>query len=118
MLNKELLEQQLAQLPLYVYEFIDPAELEFSDRVRWICEHECPMYGKSWACPPGVGTVEACKGKCLSYNACLLVGTITEPEDFYSIDLMSAYSSLGTIIGEEVGEDLVNEIFTKFCMGK
>ena len=40
------------------------------------------------------------------------------PEDFYSIDLMNAYSSLGTIIGEEVGEDLVNEIFSKFCMGK
>lgn len=40
------------------------------------------------------------------------------PEDFYSIDLMSAYSDLGTIIGEEVGEDLVNEIFSKFCMGK
>ena len=40
------------------------------------------------------------------------------PEDFYSIDLMSAYASLGYIIGEEVEEDLVNEIFSKFCMGK
>lgn len=40
------------------------------------------------------------------------------PEDFYSIDLMSAYSALGRIIGEEVGEDLVNEIFSRFCMGK
>ena len=40
------------------------------------------------------------------------------PEDFYSIDLMSAYASLGSIIGEEVGDDLVNEIFSKFCMGK
>ncbi len=40
------------------------------------------------------------------------------PEDFYSIDLMSAYESLGNIIGETVGEDLVNEIFSKFCMGK
>ena len=40
------------------------------------------------------------------------------PEDFYSIDLMSAYASLGYIIGEEVNEDLINEIFTKFCMGK
>lgn len=39
------------------------------------------------------------------------------PEDFYSIDLMSAYAALGRIIGEEVGEDLVNEIFSKFCMG-
>lgn len=40
------------------------------------------------------------------------------PEDFYSIDLMSAYQSLGSITGETVGEDLVNEIFSKFCMGK
>ena len=40
------------------------------------------------------------------------------PEDFYSIDLMSAYTSLGSIIGEEVSDDLVNEIFSKFCMGK
>ena len=40
------------------------------------------------------------------------------PEDFYSIDLMSAYSSLGRIIGEEVDDDLVEEIFSKFCLGK
>lgn len=40
------------------------------------------------------------------------------PEDFFSIDLMSAYERLGRIIGESVGEDLVNEIFSKFCMGK
>ena len=40
------------------------------------------------------------------------------PEDFLSIDLMSAYISLGKIIGEEVEDDLVNEIFSKFCMGK
>lgn len=40
------------------------------------------------------------------------------PEDFYSIDLMDAYEQLGSIIGEAVEEDLVNEIFSKFCMGK
>lgn len=40
------------------------------------------------------------------------------PEDFYSIDLMDAYESLGSITGETVGEDLINEIFSKFCMGK
>lgn len=40
------------------------------------------------------------------------------PEDFLSIDLMGAYSSLGYVIGEEIGEDVVNEIFSKFCMGK
>ena len=40
------------------------------------------------------------------------------PEDFYSIDLMDAYEALGNITGETIGEDLVNEIFSKFCMGK
>ena len=40
------------------------------------------------------------------------------PEDFFTIDMMNAYEVLGTIIGESVGEDLVNEIFSKFCMGK
>ena len=40
------------------------------------------------------------------------------PEDFFSIDLMNAYEALGSITGESVGEDLVNEIFSKFCTGK
>ena len=40
------------------------------------------------------------------------------PEDFYSIDLMDAYEALGNITGESMGEDLINEIFSKFCMGK
>ena len=40
------------------------------------------------------------------------------PEDFYSIDLMNAYEELGNIIGESVEDDLVNEVFSKFCMGK
>lgn len=50
-----------------------------------------------------------------------LVGQSIEdgmPEDFYSIDLMDAYAELGRMIGEQVDEDLVNEIFDKFCMGK
>lgn len=54
-------------------------------------------------------------------NALLMVKKSLEdnmPEDFYSIDLMSAYASLGYIIGEEVSDDLVDEIFSKFCMGK
>jgi len=56
-----------------------------------------------------------------AYRSLMMVKKSIEddmPEDFYSIDLMSAYASLGMIIGEEVGEDLVNEIFSKFCMGK
>ena len=40
------------------------------------------------------------------------------PEDFFSIDLMNSYQSLGIVIGEEIEDDLANEIFGKFCMGK
>ncbi len=40
------------------------------------------------------------------------------PEDFFTIDLMDAYESLGRIIGENLEEDLVNKIFSEFCMGK
>ena len=61
---------------------------------------------------------EALKSAKDSYE--LVLNSIKDgmPEDFYSIDLMNAYSSLGKIIGEDVDDDLVNEIFTKFCMGK
>ena len=80
-MNYEKLEAGISELPLYIYCWIDPQSLEFSDRVRWICEHECAMYGTTWACPPGVGTVESCKAKCLSYNKCLLISSITEVAD-------------------------------------
>ena len=86
MLDREKLEEALSSLPLYIYTFIDPRELEFSQRIRYICETECPMYGKSWACPPGVGAVEDCKTKCLGYENCLLIGTITETEDIADLE--------------------------------
>ena len=77
-MDREQLEKQLAELPVYAYAFIDPKTLDFSERIRYICKAECPMYGKTWACPPAVGEVDECKAKCLKYNSCLLVGTITE----------------------------------------
>lgn len=50
----------------------------------------------------------------------LVMGSIDDgmPEDLYFIDLMGAYEHLGNIIGDSVGEDLINEIFSKFCVGK
>ena len=86
MLDKELLESQLAELPLLGYGFIDPASLDFTERVRYICKQECPMYGKTWACPPAVGEVAECQKKCLSYGDCLLIATITEVSDIANIE--------------------------------
>ena len=54
----------------------------------------------------------------LSLNSVINSIELGMPEDFYTIDMMGAYTSLGYIIGEEVDDDLVNEIFSKFCMGK
>ena len=85
MIDRAGLEAQLSELPLYVYDFLDPRELEFSHRIRWICENECPMYGKTWACPPGVGAVEECKGRCLGFSQCLMIATITEVADISDI---------------------------------
>ena len=81
MMDKEKIEQRLSELPLYIYGWIGPEALEFYGRIRWICEHECPMYGLSWACPPGVGSVGECQGKCLRYENCLMISTIPEVAD-------------------------------------
>lgn len=86
MMDRERLEAQLSELPLYVYTYIDPKALEFSSRIRYICQAECPMYGRSWACPPATGEVDACKRRCDSYANCLLVGTIVEVADITNIN--------------------------------
>ena len=85
-MNRELLEERLAELPLYVYADIDPKALEFTDRIRWICEHECPMYNKTWACPPAVGSTQRCREHCLGYKNCLMISTIAEVMDISDIE--------------------------------
>ena len=105
-MNRQQFEDQLAQLPLYTYAFFDPARLEFSQRIRWICENECPMYGRSWACPPGVGCVEACRKKCKDYANCLMIASITEVADIADI-----YETLATRPEHEALTNHVRELF-------
>ena len=102
-MNKELFEEKLAELPLFTYAWIDPQALEFSQRIRWICENECPMYGKTWACPPGVGGVPECRTKCLAYENCLMISTITEVEDITNIELTLATRPEHEAVTNEVG---------------
>ena len=105
MMDLEKLESQLMELPLYGYFYIDPKELEFSDRIRWICEHECPMCNKTWACPPGVGSVTLCKAKCRSYSSCMMIATIVEVDDITDIE-----QTLATRPGHEAITDQVAEL--------
>lgn len=106
-MDREKLEAQLAQLPLYAYFFIDPKELEFSERIRYICQTDCPMYGRSWACPPGVGTVDSCKRKCLDYSRCLIIASVTEVPDIADME-----ATLATRSGHEAITDQVQELLS------
>lgn len=86
MMDREKLEAQLTQLPLLGYFWIKPEELEFTDRVRQVCRQECPMYGKTWACPPAVGTVAQCAARCGGFSDCLVIATAAEVEDVADLE--------------------------------
>ncbi len=105
-MNYQTIEQELAELPLYIYAWVEPKDLEFSDRVRHICQTECAMYGKSWACPPGVGTVEECKAKCLSYNKALLISSLTEVADIADLEATLATRRDHESLTDHVGDIL------------
>ncbi len=83
---KETIEANILELPLMQYEWLTPKELTFKEEVRQICMQECPMYGKSWSCPPAVGTVEECKMHCEEYTGVFLFTTIAEVSDIANMD--------------------------------
>ena len=61
------------------------------------------MYGKSWACPPGVGTVDSCQGKCMDYENCLMISTIVEVRDITNIEETLATRPEHEAVTNEVG---------------
>lgn len=81
MITHEKIEEFICQYPVYQYAFFDPKEIEFSPRVRWICEQECERFNATWACPPAVGSVKQCQDRCLEYKECFLFSTIAEVSD-------------------------------------
>lgn len=82
---KRKIEEEILELPLMQYEWCSPKELIFKEEVRQICRQECPMYGKSWSCPPAVGTVEECKARCFAYEGAFLFTTIAEVSDIANL---------------------------------
>ena len=115
-MNRELLEEKLSELPLYFYDFFDPRELEFSSRIRWICEHECPMYGQSWACPPGVGSVDCCRQKCMAYDHCLLISSIVEVRDIADMEETLATRPDHEALTEQVREMMKEQGIDPFIL--
>lgn len=88
MTGKEMLdavEKLLAEYPVCQYGFLKSGDVVFSDKVRYICESECGRYGRSWSCPPAVGTVEECRRRCLAYPYVLLFTTLAEVSDMENL---------------------------------
>ena len=103
-MNIEVLEIRLADFPLFTYFFTTPGEFEFTQRVRMVCASDCEQYGRSWACPPGVGTVEKCREKCMSYERCLVIATITEVNDIGNLEETLATRSAHEKITDEIAD--------------
>lgn len=115
------LEAALCAFPLCQYEWIDTDELLFSERIRTVCEQECTMYGKSWACPPAVGTVAECEARCRSFPKALMFTTVTEVRDISDLSETLATRApheeitreIAKLLREECGEVLV--LSTEAC---
>lgn len=100
------IEERLAGLPVLQYAWLDGSALTFSERVREICRRECPRYGTSWACPPGVGTVAECRAVCAEYDGAFVFTTAAEVRDIEDMQ-----ETLATRRGHEEITGQIREIF-------
>ena len=74
-------------LPIHEYVFMRSEEVVFSDEVRSLCEqNSCGLYGTSWACPPAVGSVEACKKRSLEYKYAFMFTTVNDLQSQYDME--------------------------------
>ena len=85
-IKRKEIEQQLLELPIVQYAWLTEKDIPFSDHVREICRKECPRYGKSWSCPPGVGTVTECQERCSHFSEVFVFTTIAEVADIDNLE--------------------------------
>lgn len=86
MTEKALLKTGISQ-----YGTISPTKIVFRNEIRKICEgNSCRLYGKTWACPPAVGTVEECRERCLHYANAIVFNAVYHLEDSFDYEGMIA----------------------------
>ena len=109
-MDREKLERQIARYPICEYAFIRTEEIRFLDKVRYICETECPQYGTSWSCPPAVGTVQECRERCARFEGGFLFTTLAEVSDMENMEEM-----LATRMDHEKVTEAVQALFQEQC---
>ena len=81
--------EELISMGITHWGVITPSDVVFSDEVRRICEgNVCTNYGKTWACPPGVGTLEECKTQILKFTHAMVFASVYELEDSFDFEGM------------------------------
>lgn len=89
MKNIQELFEKCKSVGIHQYGVISVKDVVFSPEVRHLCEvNQCGAYGTTWACPPGVGTLEECKEKCLKYENVFVFSTLCQIEDSFDFEGM------------------------------
>lgn len=109
-MDQARLEMQITEYPVCEYAFIDVNDITFLDQVRYICETECPQYGRSWSCPPAVGTVEECRSRCRNYSGGFVFTTVAEVTDISNME-----ETLSTRMEHEEITRHIRDLFIEQC---
>lgn len=84
-----LTDSELKEIGIHQYGIVSPAEIVFDEEIRKICENNvCRLYGKTWACPPAVGTVSQCRERCLQYENAMVFNGVYPLEDSFDYEGM------------------------------
>lgn len=108
---ENIILQEKENLNIHEFAFIKSDQVIFSEEVRSLCEkNACGMYGKSWACPPAVGSVEDCKAKCSEFQNAFVFTSLANLEDKYDMDKWLE----ARIIHEAITEKVVHIFRSEF----
>lgn len=107
--KRKELEEQFLEEPILEYAFLRTTDIKFEERVRMICRQECPRYGKSWSCPPAVGTVEECRQRVMKFRDVFVFSTVTQVPDITDLE-----STLKTRIEHEKITRRITALFQRY----
>ena len=104
---QHIIEAKIRSAGASAWRVIPAADIPFSEEVRKICEgNMCHGYGKSWACPPGVGSFEQCRQECLSYENALVFSAVYQLEDSFDFEGMGRGHREFKELCDRLGESL------------
>jgi len=120
---ERILIQNRDHLKIHEYAFLESRHLVFSKEVRDLCEkNACGMYGKSWACPPGVGSIDQCKDQCSAFQSIFVFTSLGHLRKKHDVNGWHEARTVHENITEEVVKtfrsqfDRIMALSTEGCM--